>query len=336
MPFGSDMRTFLITFVIALVFAAPTIWATEQPRANLQEDVVRNDRNYKIVLGFDLRRDVHPQAGLLIHRQATSNTDEQHLILLPIPTTGSTAGTARLPTALGALDECCTIVSYIQSRNSVGDFMVPLAPSFSPPPADANLLPGRLYLLRFGQDHRFIYKYPDPDTPALNGLANLPFAEQPEAIAVALPKAEAGNELQGGPISNVKAMYETKVSRFYAASRDAAGANFLEVRFSVPLSSNQKTLLKLLAEFFGAILVPLLALAFVDSKELRKRKWRHVVLAGGILLEIVALGWMGWLAYSSWGEDSLDSIGAVSIAIIAGLFSAVVLYVKRNGEEPAL
>lgn len=329
------MRPLPVTLVITLLFA-PIVWANERPNAGLQEDVVRNDRNYKIVLGFDLRRDVHPQAGLLIHRQSASNTDEQRLILLPILTTGSTNGTARLPTALGSLDECCTIISYIQGRNSIGDFIVPLVPSFSPQPADASLLPGRLYLLRFGQDHRFIYKYPDPETPAINELANLPFAEQPEAIAVALPKAEAGIELQGGPISNVKAMYETKVSRFYAASRDGAGANFLEVRFSVPLSSNQKTLLKLLAELFGTILVPLLALAFVDSKELGKKRWRHIVLSAGILLEIVALGSIGWLAYSSWGEDSVESIGAVSIAVIASLFSAVVLYLKRNGEEPAL
>ena len=88
-------------------------------------------------------------------------------------------------------------------------------------------------------------------------------------------------------------------------------------------------------KLIGAVIVPVLALLFIETKDIVKPRTRIIGLSAGILVEVGALVAVWRVASFMGGEKANTAIADIAIIIVGAVFSAVVLYVKRKPTAPA-
>ena len=329
MKSGLKLNWALIPVLISLGCSGPI------PVRHIDDDVIRDTSQYKAVVAFDLRRDSNPTCSLVLHQGTTPNgTTTGGVVVLPFPTTRA-ENNRELLTTWSSLDDCCSLVSYIHLPEKSGAYTVALSPAFSTQPQDLSDLPGQIYLLRLGQERRFIYRYSLPTgREDINRLLTEKTGAMPDAIAVARPSEAKGLEIKGGMTEIPSRKGSNGVAAFYAASSVEAGADHLEVRYELPLSSAQELALKFFAELFGALAPPLAVLFFLDFTDKTKRRLKAILLWVLVLLEVSVISVIGFLAWAERTTQSTETLLS-SIVVLAGLAASVVVgYLKKNAVGP--
>lgn len=287
---------------------------------------------YRLVLCFDLRDDAHPLAGLVIKTSSTQ-TPEQHIIMLPFGST-SASPNETLFTTTGTYKDF-TLIHYILSSRSGGTTGIGIVPIMDSLPEATTYsmedLSGTLYLIRSGLERRFIYKYPslEPGSSAPpTEIQSIPTATL-DAIAVAIPSSATRKEIRNGQTEIPARLSNNRIAAFYLPNN--LQSKVLEIRYDVPPSTEQKLVLEYGIKAIAAILTPLLGLLFLDSKKTGKSKF--VVLAIGAIIEIIILVLVWRVALIVKGESELKTTYDLIVVVVGAVFSVVVLGLKAKAEQ---
>jgi hypothetical protein len=208
--------------------------------------------------------------------------------------------------------------------------VIEIDPVFDSPPEDqfasVRELRGSVYFIKKGLERRFIYMYdqarrsapPVPKNVALDSL---------DAIAVAIPDSASGREVRRGHTAEPPHISENRSARFFPAT---AQVTALELRYELPPTSGQKIVLEYGVKLIAVVLPPLLGLLLLGSGEIMAPKTRRIAIGAGILIEVAILIIVWRVAIATKGEGQLKTVLDLGLVLIAGIFSGIVLWVKRK------
>ncbi len=325
------MRSYKRLLLASTLLALPWFGCTAvAPKPTFDGAVVENSA-YKVIVGFDLRDDVAPKAGILIRPGVPTNgSPESRVVLLPFETLPSYRQNGLVST-WGSTERCCTMLGYLASKNTTGSYVIPLSPVFDQEPDDPTSLPGQLYFLRRGLERKFVYKYDLGTTNLDNDISEVSsFALAPEAIAIATPPDAEWKEVVPGSTESPPHVGTNAVSRFYGVSAGSSGVKELQLRYALPLSASQQLGIKLGLQLLVTVGLPLIGLYFLRVSDPKRRQLRRIILTIGIILESGALLYVGWVAYSARSVDTTEAgLGALIFVVGAGL-SFVVAYLSQH------
>lgn len=301
--------------------------------ADFEEDVFANDQ-FSVTLGFDLRNDDLPMAGLIINIPKNSSS-ELKTITLPFASSTVKPNETLLST-YGSFNDT-TIVNYYLSSATYGQFSIGITPVFSPSPEAYTNPDDTQYsvtLVKVGLERFFVYKYPDADPYKKTWLQNIGALANTniDAIGVTYPKDAQGIQIRDTGLTAIPVayLYRNGKARFYPSnSKDAGNVNALEVRYKLSPTQSQK-----LAQEYGlkllGILTPFFAKLYIDSTKNKKRKVFTYIIAG---IQGIIFIWLLVVAIQSWGEAGLNTFFDLTLAIVVGLITGYSLWQEKRQPE---
>jgi len=149
-----------------------------------------------------------------------------------------------------------------------------------------------------------------------------------KAIGISLPLSSVGREISNGRTSIPDQIGQTERTRYFPPPSSAV--DHLEVAYDVPPTELQKLVLVYGGKAVAAIIVPLLGLLLLDTKDIVKPKMRTATLWAGALMEIVVLFVVTRVAFVTGGDRAVTAIADLAVVGLGAVFSAVVLLVKRK------
>jgi hypothetical protein len=325
-------RVFFCFFFMTLTLIAIISCSKNIDIYGFEPRVFKSDR-YNMVLAFDLRDDNRPLAGLAIQNTNPTVPINQHVVVLPFGTEFWTPNKSLYATWAGYPE--VSIITYVPNVTSGivdGIGVRPVFSQTSDQQFSVHDLRGTIYFLRWGLERRFIYNYPDDPKkfPDFHQALKQLNAQQPEAIAVAIPSGARGSEVHSGQTAIPTHVLDTGSARFFPATGSIAGTERLEVRYVLPASRNQELIARAGIRLLGAVATPLLGLIFIGPAQIGAPKIRIITLITSIFVEsgiIALIVWTTLANHSVVSTEFLIDIRLVSTGIV---FGGMVLYVKKR------
>lgn len=307
-----------------------TLGCSDAPRPTFDGEVVANEK-YRVTLGFDLRDDNAPKAGVLIRPGVPVNAVvESSIVVLPFESGPSYRQSGMLST-WGTIPRCCTLLTYVASRNTTGAYLIPIAPVFDAQPEDTMDLPGQLYFLKHGLERRFVYKYNPGTANSDSDMRSMAAsALAPEAIAIAAPANAEWKEVAPGSTESPAHLATNAVARFYPGNGPLAGTEVLQLHYALPLSANGQLAINTTLHLAEAVSPALVVLGFLRLGDPSRRRRRRIVLWSGILVEGGVLAYIGWMAYSARTVDAVEAGLGALVLLIATMLSVYVGYISNG------
>lgn len=250
-----------------------------------------------LVLAFDLRKDSHPLAAVVVNRGVFPAGQAQTLVL-PFATQRPSNDFA-LASATGHYNNF-TVVSFVYGGAGVGAITVAPVLSVAPQaPYDLAQLEGPIYLIRSGLQRDFLLRYASDMAldhvrpPYLRPLAKATF----DSIAVALPVDAKGREIDSGRTAVPGHISANSTARFYPASPPLQTMRALHIRYDLPPNTAQKAVADALLSFLSSIVIPLIGFVLMAPGDIRKPGARQIVI---VLAAILQLGILLWLSIVAW------------------------------------
>lgn len=286
-----------------------------------------NDQ-YDVALGFDLRNDNAPMAGLVINSQGVA-VSSIHTIALPF---SSSAVEVMQPlySTWGSFSET-TLVNYYLTPTTSGSFFVGITPQFTAPPEKYNYpddIESSVAVVHIGTERVFVYRYPenDPRRPNWNktegALANTTI----DAIGIKYPKNAIPIGIRDTQQTAIPTPFPYKNGnvRFYPANSITAGQNVLEIRYQLPPSIAQKQFLDFGVKLIAVTIIPLIQLIIkkpTNQKEKKQKYFFYFLFS----LQVIILVGLVIFAFISWGESSIDALISLITTIIGGILAYYLL-----------
>lgn len=320
------------------------------------------NEKYRLVACFDLRDDDRLTAGLVVRAGASrviakatptpvqlsspsaagvksvtptpppapTPEVEQHLVVLPFASSAA-QGNRRLLSTWSSYNNM-TVLTYVSNQSSElrGVGISPVLGSASETGRPIESRKELVYLDRSGLERTFIYRYPrtlDPGAPP--ELQYLP-VDVIEAIAVAIPSDAKGVEIRDGQTAIPKSEFSNGVARFYPANVKAAGADYLEIRYSLEASKPAKVISELILKLLAVLLVPCVELFLLGPADNFKPRTRKIVMIIGVVIQLAILGVLIWIAASVRGELGEKTLSELPIIVVGAIVAGLVFYIKRK------
>jgi hypothetical protein len=295
---------------------------TEEPSAF--DSKLFSNNKFNVTLGFDLRNDNSPIAGLVINaRGTTSARPILETIALPFESS-SVENNQPLFSTSGSFNQS-TLINYYLFPTTYGQFYIGIVPEFEPPPKLYTVPDDVQYsvaLVRMGLVRIFVYKYPEVDSNRPDWLLNegVLANTQIDAIGVVYPKDAQGAPIRDTTVTAIPGplAYKNGNARFYPANSVAAGnVRAIEIEYRVPADQTSELIQEYGLKLFG-ILLPL---GMIFYRRLSKRKGNmllfYIVVGIQAAIVIVLLG----VSILSWGDSSLHNVLDLMLAIIGAIIA---------------
>ena len=318
-------------FLVVIALIAPWFGCSAVSSKPTFDSAVVENSPSNLTLGFDLRDDNAPKAGLMIRPEAATgnSVNETRLVMLPFETYPA-FHQAGLLSMWGSSERCCTVFAYLAAKGTAGSYLIPLSPIIDPPSEDPTALPGQLYLLKHGLERKFIYKYKlgdanlDEDTRKF--LSSVP---TPGTIAIATPRDAEWKEIAPGTTESPSHTGENSVARFFPGVT-TAGVDKLQLRYALPLSANAQLGLKVSVQLIVAVSPPLVILYFLRQSAPRNKKLRRITIMSALFVESCALLYIGWLAYSARTVDTMEAGLSAGVCFVGTVLSVATAYLSNR------
>jgi hypothetical protein len=291
---------------------------------------VKFPSRYPIVLGLDLRDDLHPKARLIVtHAWSPKPTDVN--IALPFAVNGESAN-EKAAMRIGKYDGW-TMVSFWGGGASWPQ-EIAFQPEVSRPESVEEIgdTDAGLSLISAGQERRFYYRYPTssflqrPTDDAPAGLT----LQTTDAVAIELPQGAKQFAVKKGRLSIPTQLDGDDLA--FAGLAPSTDVKFIEIAYLAPPTDFQKTVVKWGVKLLTAIL-PLVGLAFVSRDQIIRPRWRWAMAGIGAALFGGALGLILWAAPRSSSAEEV--YWDLFLLLTTTAVAAALAFVKVKSPAPA-
>jgi hypothetical protein len=302
---------------------------TEKLGHAFEESKFENTK-YNYFLAFDLAFDNEPKAALIVKNSLPEGhyTTNVHFRAKDVQLN------KKLYSAVGKYDDYM-LVDFDISKSSPPISSISFVPVLSNSDDDEIRNFGykeKVYLLRRGLERQFIYNYEETASQKKLFAAPRTSSEiKPQTISVNLPKGARGIEIGNSrKTSSPEPDHIENNVYFYPYIKPKTGEQHLEIKYMIKETPTQELIVDGLIKLVLVLIPSGIALLLIQSKEIIDPGIRKYGLYACGALTIVAIG--GLLFYSFYLNDKAaqKSVVDIGIAIIAGVFAALVFYTKKD------
>lgn len=313
----------IIFLVITLVLLSAC--KTQIDSSSSFDPTMFENAQYDVSLGFDLRNDDEPIAGLVINAKNVT-APINHTIALPFESS-SFEPTDQLFSTWGSFPDS-TIINYYLTPTTNGTYSIGIVPTFQTVLSnyyDFDDIESSVALVRIGAERVFVYRYPekDPRRPNWVQRESLIANTELDAIGVVYPKGAIPIGIRDTQQTAIPTPFPFRngKARFYPANRNKARVEALEVKYQLPPTDQQKHFVDLGSKLFAVILIPLIKL-FRKKASRQKHKILVYTLFG---IQIIILLFLVVTFIRSWSGPNISAFIDMFAVIIGGILAYVLL-----------
>jgi hypothetical protein len=311
-------RTFLITICLLLSGAAQAKFDPEP----FQNGTMRS------VLAFDLRNEAAIETGLII-RDDGPHVPDTLRIILPF-TSNSSSGNDQISALWGSYSNN-TYISVVLPGTGAAFYPIGITSNirYLNDTSDLDRIGDTIIFSQSGQIRSFIYRYPQ-DRPNEGAVAAFmrSVSSNVDAVAIALPSDAQAVEVKAGQTSNPAALFYTSRHVGYFPANQQSGVDKLILKYYLPATEAQKTIIEFLTKTFAVGIVPFITIVTTKTvgQTLTTRRKRMIVI-GGVILQTILLSTFIMLSIHWAGAMTSSNMIDVAIGVLGGLAQLVVWWV---------
>jgi hypothetical protein len=225
-----------------------------------------------------------------------------------------------------------SVLHYMASSGTRGDYEISFRPfvnNFPDWPFDVSKLKPGIYFQRSDPSERYLIISTSDCNKALDSDLLTGPIDLPQGIAVALPIGATGKEIENGLTMIPPATATDGQVNYFEPKAAGQTVSVVKLRYTLKPSDPQKFILIIVGKAFVALFVIALALYGLKREEIRRAKFRLILLWGIGLVEAIALIGIALLARSLGLDSARDTIADVAICLFGGVFTILMLRVQH-------
>jgi hypothetical protein len=289
--------------------------------------IFKNNQS-NVTLGFDLRNDSTPIAGLVINA-SRSASPRLKTVALPFASAEVSAAKELFSTS-GSYDET-TLINFYLMETTTSTYGIGIIPIFQSPQNeyhDPSDIKNSVAFISDGLVRIFVYKYPEEDPYRKEWLNEINTITNTEidAIGIALPTDQRGEEIRNTGSTNIpKPKFENSFVKFYPAKSVIAKEKAIEIKYRLPGNEKQNFFFKYGVRLFIVLLPPglQLGLKIANTPQQRKKQKYRLLYYSLLAIQVILLGVLLIIAFIDPNESAIDGVMTVFISLVSVLIAGI-------------